>query len=227
MVFWKRKNKESSNPHFSHVYLINKWFDLSNSLNISSSLAWRINYLLPTSLGWRSNEIMEMSIREKNALPKAKCTPSLRWFFRSCCKHVQNWYIHSKVYLPLLLSKYDRPFQYLSGFQIMYFSRCSFLPLQADLICSFPACFSNLSQWLCTMYTSVCNSTLATLICSYNHHNRFTASSQAIGDNVKWNASEADLCSPLLELAACHFSFLLGFSASFQVISHVSENLLT
>lgn len=51
---------------------------------------------------------------------------------------------HSKAYAPLLLSKYDPAFKYLSVFPIMYVSRCVFPLFQADLICSFPAHLSNL-----------------------------------------------------------------------------------
>lgn len=70
---------------------------------------------------------------------------------------------------------------------------------------------------LCLFLTGVCNTILFTLICRYNCHNRFMASFQAINNNAKWNASEAHLCSILLELAACHFSFSLGFADNFRV----------
>lgn len=79
---------------------------------------------------------------------------------------------------------------------------------------------------LCLFLTSVSNTILFTLIWRYNCHNRFTDSFQAINNNAKWNVSEAHLSSIPLEIATCHFSFL-GFSASFEVICHSSENFLT
>lgn len=66
-------------------------------------------------------------------------------FFPSCYKHIQDWYL-LKGLITIIVSKYDPPCRYLSVFRIMYFSRCTFLLFQADLIRSFPVHISNLSK---------------------------------------------------------------------------------
>lgn len=107
----------------------------------------------------QGTQVLAMSILLTNCLTlsnslnlssfwKAIWTPGLSIIFPSCYKFMQAY---SKACLPLLLSKYDPAFKYLSVFQIMYFSRCMFSLFQADLICSFPVHISNLSRLLCTM----------------------------------------------------------------------------
>lgn len=101
--------------------------------------------MLPTSLGWGSNEIMEMPLLETKYTQKGYMNTSLRIIFPSCYKHIQDWYL-LKVLFTITAFQVWPSCKYLSVFQIMYFSRCTFLLFQADLICSFPVHISNLSK---------------------------------------------------------------------------------
>lgn len=167
-------------------------------------------------LGWWSNEIMEMPLFEKwkNKVQSEQLFEheALVLLFSTV---LQTYPALISAWRPLCHRCFQAwpPFRYLSAFQIMYFSRCTFLLFQADLICSFPAHISNLSTVaLCYVSCSPVYSTiLFTLICRCNYHNRFIASFLAINNNAKWNVSEADCCSIFLGLAACHFSFFFFF----------------
>ena len=145
---------------------------------------------LPTSLGWWSNEIMEMP-------------PPLFFFKESTPKGYLN--TRPLYYFSIMLQTYPK---LISAPKLIY--HCCFpsmtLPLSTSLffkLCISPdACFyfSRLISFvhflsiflislgcsvLCLFLTSVSNTILFTLICSYNCHNRFTSSFQAINNNAK------------------------------------------
>lgn len=179
-------------------------------------------------MGWRSNEIMEMPLfGKKNALQRLYEHQALVLCFHHVTQ-VSGTDIHSKPYLPLLLSKSDLPVSTFLFFKLCISPDAHFyFPGWSHLFISCPSFYSLGCSVLCLFLTGVCDTTILTLICRSNYQSRFTTSFQAIRNNAKWNAPEAELHSILLELAARHFSFLVGFSATFEVILHGSENLLT
>lgn len=81
---------------------------------------------------------------KKNALQKVIWTLSLSIMIPSCYKRIQDWYPFKALFTIVAFQVWPS-FKYLSAFQIMYFSRCTFLLFQADLICSFPVHLSTLS----------------------------------------------------------------------------------
>lgn len=180
--------------------------------------------MLPTSLGWWSNEIMEMPLFERKCTPKAIWTPSFSIMFPPGYKCIRDWYPRKALFTTVA-------FQAWPSFKYLCFSNYVFLQMHiftfpgwSHLFISCPSFYSLGCSVLCLFLTSVCDTTISTLICRSNYQNRFTTSFQAIHNNARWDVPEAELCSILLELVACHFSFSVGFSASFEVISHGSEN---
>lgn len=134
--------------------LLTDYLTISNSFTFSSDLQWRIWNFLPTwkqiiysPLGWWSDEIMEIPPFWGGEMHPERLFEhqALVLFFPSCYKHIQDWYLLIGLII-IIVSKYDPPCRYPSVFRIMYFSRCTFLLFQADLICSFPVHISNLSK---------------------------------------------------------------------------------
>lgn len=142
----EKKSKESKDSSFSHVYFIKKLFDLTQFIyHLSISLI--LNKLFASNLfglniKWDHGNAPVWK-KKKKCTPKIIWTPSLSIMFPSCYTRIWDRY-PLKALFTIVAFQVWPCFKYLSVFQIMYFSRCTFLLFQADLICSFPVHLSTL-----------------------------------------------------------------------------------